>query len=211
MRSCVFSPTGLNILAQGKAKRRPIGINLRIDIGKKRKFLQNWCSQKHFNSGRRNFRMDILTKAANALKSVFLMDAETVNAEAKAVKRRRKFTPATLAQTFILAFLKKPNASFENVASTGARHLSAPSLFFRRPKQPYQHAHQKTREEQSKGYRLSKRWKHQWQLELKASDQNEACNPLKKSWAEDRKNQSCRNFGHRGPQDRKKRKPNEKR
>jgi len=52
--------------------------------------------------------MDILTKAANALKSVFLVDAETVNAEATAVKRRRKFTPATLAQTFILAFLKSP-------------------------------------------------------------------------------------------------------
>ena len=61
--------------------------------------------------------MDILTKAANALKSVFLVDAETVNAEAKAVKRRRKFTPATLAQTFILAFLKKPNASFENIST----------------------------------------------------------------------------------------------
>ena len=51
--------------------------------------------------------MDILTKAANALKSVFLMDAETVNAEAKAVKRRRKFTPATLAQTFIRLFARK--------------------------------------------------------------------------------------------------------
>jgi len=28
LRSCVFSPTGLNILAQGKAKRRPWVRNL---------------------------------------------------------------------------------------------------------------------------------------------------------------------------------------
>lgn len=61
--------------------------------------------------------MSIVTKVSDALKRVFLINAEEVNAQAKVVKRRRKFTPASLAQTFILAFLKNPNASCENIAS----------------------------------------------------------------------------------------------
>lgn len=60
--------------------------------------------------------MDMLTKVSGALKSVFLERADQINSEAKAVKRRRKFTPRTLAQTFILAFLKNPEATFEDIA-----------------------------------------------------------------------------------------------
>jgi len=60
--------------------------------------------------------MDMLTKVSNALKSIFLTHAEEINSQAKAVKRRRKFTPSSLAQTFILAFLKNPNATFEDIA-----------------------------------------------------------------------------------------------
>ena len=60
--------------------------------------------------------MDMVTKVSNALKSIFLESADHINSQAKAVKRRRKFTPRSLAQTFILAFLKNPNASFEDIA-----------------------------------------------------------------------------------------------
>lgn len=60
--------------------------------------------------------MDIVTRAAGALKSVFLNEADEVNTQSRAVKRRRKFTPSSLAQTFILAFLKNPKASCENIA-----------------------------------------------------------------------------------------------
>ncbi len=61
--------------------------------------------------------MNIVTKVAHALKTVCLVNAEEINEQANAVKRRRKFTPAILAQTFILAFLRNPNASYENTAS----------------------------------------------------------------------------------------------
>lgn len=60
--------------------------------------------------------MDILTKVSNALNSIFLERADEINSLAKAVKRKRKFTPSSLAQTFILAFLKNPNATFEDIA-----------------------------------------------------------------------------------------------
>jgi hypothetical protein len=60
--------------------------------------------------------MDMVPKVSNALKSIFLERAEQINSQAKAVKRRRKFTPRSLAQTFILAFLKNPDASFEDIA-----------------------------------------------------------------------------------------------
>ena len=60
--------------------------------------------------------MDMVTKVSNALKSIFLERAEQINSQAKAVKRRRKFTPRSLAQTFILAFLKNPDASFEDIS-----------------------------------------------------------------------------------------------
>ena len=36
---------------------------------------------KQFNSGRRNFRMDIVTKVSNALKSIFLESAEEPNGD----------------------------------------------------------------------------------------------------------------------------------
>jgi hypothetical protein len=64
--------------------------------------------------------LDIVTQAADALKRVFLVKAEEVNEQAKAVKRRRKFTPSTLTQTFVLGFLKKPDASHEDIACMAA-------------------------------------------------------------------------------------------
>jgi len=60
--------------------------------------------------------MSILTKVSNALKTAFLKNAEEINLQANVVKRRRKFTPTSLAMTFILAILKDPDASCENIA-----------------------------------------------------------------------------------------------
>jgi hypothetical protein len=55
------------------------------------------------------------------LQSLFGPLAEEVATEVPVVKRRRKFSPATLARTFILGFLAKPHASDEDLARTAAR------------------------------------------------------------------------------------------
>lgn len=47
--------------------------------------------------------------------------AEEVARQVPVVKRRRKFSPATLAQTFIFGFLAKPHASDEELARTAAQ------------------------------------------------------------------------------------------
>jgi hypothetical protein len=47
--------------------------------------------------------------------------AEEVAAEVPVIQRRRKFSPATLARTFVLGFLAKPNASEKDLARTAAR------------------------------------------------------------------------------------------
>jgi hypothetical protein len=43
--------------------------------------------------------------------------ADEINDKTQAVRRVRKFSPRTLAQTFLFAFMKKPTATFENIAS----------------------------------------------------------------------------------------------
>jgi hypothetical protein len=65
--------------------------------------------------------MPILTTITSSLQALFGSLAEQVAAEVPVVKRRRKFSPATLARTFILGFLAKPNASDEDLARTAAR------------------------------------------------------------------------------------------
>lgn len=64
--------------------------------------------------------MKILTKVAHALQTVFCHHAEEVNRETRAVIRRRKFTPASLAESFILALLAKPEANGEDIALMAA-------------------------------------------------------------------------------------------
>ncbi len=62
----------------------------------------------------------IIVKVRDALQTTFLKSAEEANQQTAAIKRRRKFTPATLAQTFILALLNNPKASHDDIASVAA-------------------------------------------------------------------------------------------
>jgi hypothetical protein len=65
--------------------------------------------------------MALLAKVAHLVQSLLGSLAEDVDREVPIVKRRRKFSPATLAQTFILGFLAKPRASDEDLARMAAR------------------------------------------------------------------------------------------
>ena len=64
--------------------------------------------------------MSILTRTAVALQTLLSSVAENVARHVPVVKRRRKFSPAVLAQTFILGFLAKPDASDEDWARMAA-------------------------------------------------------------------------------------------
>ena len=64
--------------------------------------------------------MKILAKVAHALQTVFQDFAEEVNQEVGAVVRRRKFTPTSLAESFILALLANPRANGEDIALMAA-------------------------------------------------------------------------------------------
>lgn len=65
--------------------------------------------------------MAIVTKAARLLEGLLNPCAEDVAREVPVVKRRRKFSPAALAQTFILGSLARPRASDEELARMAAR------------------------------------------------------------------------------------------
>jgi hypothetical protein len=65
--------------------------------------------------------MPIISTIARPLQALFGPLAEEVAAEVPVVRRRRKFSPATLARTCILGFLAKPHASEEDLARTAAR------------------------------------------------------------------------------------------
>ncbi len=65
--------------------------------------------------------MAIVAKVASLVETLLGPLAEEVAREVPVVKRRRKFSAATLAQTFILGFLAKPRASDEDLARMAAR------------------------------------------------------------------------------------------
>ena len=65
--------------------------------------------------------MAIVAKVARVVEALLNPWAEEVARDVPVVKRRRKFSPATLAQTFILGFLAKPRASDEDLARMAAR------------------------------------------------------------------------------------------
>jgi hypothetical protein len=65
--------------------------------------------------------MAIVARVASLVETLFGPLAEEVAREVPIVKRQRKFSPATLAQTFILGFLAKPRASDEDLARMAAR------------------------------------------------------------------------------------------
>jgi Transposase DDE domain len=64
--------------------------------------------------------MDMISKVKAALEGVFGHSAMLANQLANAVKRRRKFTPVSLAQTFILGLLSNPRASAADLARSAA-------------------------------------------------------------------------------------------
>lgn len=64
--------------------------------------------------------MNRLSALANVLQTSFESAANRANEHAKAIKRVRKFRPVTLAQTFVIALLGKPNAGPAYIADTAA-------------------------------------------------------------------------------------------
>lgn len=60
--------------------------------------------------------MEILAKVGGALQRLLGEIAETAAAESGVIQRMRKFTPASLARTFVLGFLQTPAASDEKLA-----------------------------------------------------------------------------------------------
>lgn len=64
--------------------------------------------------------MQRLAAFADLLQTTFGAIAIEANDATKAVKRVRKFTPITLSQAFILAYLSNPRASADDVADTAA-------------------------------------------------------------------------------------------
>lgn len=64
--------------------------------------------------------MATIAQISSALKNMFGDCADKANQEHRVIKRKRKFTPCSLAQTFVLALLQKPNASSSEIAAMAA-------------------------------------------------------------------------------------------
>lgn len=69
--------------------------------------------------------MGILRRVATALKQLFGPLAQQAAQATGVIVRQRKFTPTALAQTFVLGFLQKPNASDEELAQVAAQSGAA--------------------------------------------------------------------------------------
>jgi len=59
--------------------------------------------------------MKMLAEICDALQTVFGTDTEVAAAESNVIRRQRKFDAVSLAKTFVLAFLKNPNASDKEI------------------------------------------------------------------------------------------------
>lgn len=64
--------------------------------------------------------MGIVARVAKAMQQVLGPDADEAAQACQVIQRERKFTAATLAQTFVLGFLAKPDAKDEELAQTAA-------------------------------------------------------------------------------------------
>jgi hypothetical protein len=64
--------------------------------------------------------MGIIAKVAATMQHLFGAMAEAVAPQHPVVRRRRKFTTASLAQTFVFGFLAQPDADEETLAQTAA-------------------------------------------------------------------------------------------
>lgn len=79
------------------------------------RFVQNHLLRK------RDFpHMCNLSNVSKALQVTFGEAAMEANEQTQVVKRRRRFDPISLAQSFVLAFLAKPKANSEDVATMAA-------------------------------------------------------------------------------------------
>ena len=65
--------------------------------------------------------MEILAKAGAALQQLFGDLAQSAADDSGVIERTRKFTPGSLARTFVLGFLKNPAASDEKLAQMAAQ------------------------------------------------------------------------------------------
>jgi Transposase DDE domain len=65
--------------------------------------------------------MPMITAMARSIQALLGPMAEEVAAKVPVIQRRRKFSPATLARTFVLGYMLKPNASDRDLARTAAR------------------------------------------------------------------------------------------
>src|SRR4051812_28387924 len=64
--------------------------------------------------------MSIIAKVAATMQQLFGTLAEAVAQDHPVILRRRKFTAASLAQTFVFGFLDQPDAYDEKLAQTAA-------------------------------------------------------------------------------------------
>ena len=62
--------------------------------------------------------MKTVTQVVKALQSILTTEAMTAAKETGAIQRQRKFTGASLAQTFVLGWLANPQATLEELAQT---------------------------------------------------------------------------------------------
>ena len=65
--------------------------------------------------------MEILAKAGSAMQQLFGECAQSAADDSGVIERMRKFTPGSLARTFVLGFLKNPAASDEMLAQMAAQ------------------------------------------------------------------------------------------
>lgn len=65
--------------------------------------------------------MAILPQVAHALQDLFGPDAQAAAAAHSLVRRHRKFTASSLLATFVLGYLRKPDARAEDLAATAAQ------------------------------------------------------------------------------------------
>jgi hypothetical protein len=65
--------------------------------------------------------MQIVAKVGQALQFLFGPCAERANEVSRVIVRERKFTPLSLARTFVLGFLRNPNAGDEELAQIAAQ------------------------------------------------------------------------------------------
>ena len=60
--------------------------------------------------------MGIIAKVGSAMQKLLINIAVTAASQCEVIKRKRKFTPEILAQTFVLGHLQNPEASDEELA-----------------------------------------------------------------------------------------------